>query len=317
MNHRKAIAFLAGVAVVAVACGGGTSSDAPGASNESDGGSSGTVVGSATNYCDATLGAFVQYLGKCCTTDDKATAGYGLLAGLLSAGQASCSKTLDAGVSKGRLTINQDQLASCNATIAQVLPSLCGQPVNASSIDVNACKGVYKGTVAVGGACAGDQECQDGLTCVGWTANSDGACKNPPAIGEPCGKGQSEGGTLELTSNFNFGSHPGCAPGAYCDFGKCQAQVADGKSCLADTKDECASGHCFEGKCGATPPSGQGGPCTTKSDCTSGLYCDRPSGAATGTCQAQKTAGSACTNQQNECKGSCTSGKCTSFCGSG
>jgi hypothetical protein len=322
VNHRKAIAFLAGVAIVAVACGGSSSSSPDGADggdgSQNDGGSSGTVGGSASNYCDATLGAFVQYLGKCCTNDDKANAGYALLAGLLSAAQASCSKTLDAGVSKGRLSEDDGQLASCNSAISQVLPSLCGgPPVNTSTIDVNACKNVYKGTVAAGGACAGDQECQDGLTCVGWTSSSDGACKTPPAIGEPCGEGPAEAGTLQLTTNFNFGTHPACAPGAYCSISKCVAQVADGQSCLADTKNQCASGHCFEGKCGSTMPSAQGGPCTSKTDCNSGLYCDKPSATAAGTCQAQKTAGATCTNQQNECKGNCTAGKCVTFCGSG
>lgn len=48
-------------------------------------------------------------------------------------------------------------------------------------------------SVQAHGACAQDVDCVDGLTCVGWTENADGVCKQPPALTEPCGAQERSG----------------------------------------------------------------------------------------------------------------------------
>jgi hypothetical protein len=187
---------------------------------------------------------------------------------------------------------------------------------------LESCKLVFRGLVAENGACSMDADCLDGLTCVGWTSSSEGTCKQPPAIGEACGQGATDGGTLTLNINHPFGTHPECATGAYCSARKCVAQKNPGDSCTDD--EQCAGGKlCRLGVCGDVGDADLNGPCKQNDDCKSGLYCQRPNFTDPGTCQTKLPAGSACTSSVSSCKGRCdrpdsgTNGTCASFCGSG
>jgi hypothetical protein len=324
---RSAVALTLATLVAATACG---SPDDPAdrgsepvaeSPDASSGGPLPAEAGAA--FCQATFGKFVEAFTQCCTTEDRTTTEYTLSADLFERVTAACGSKLGAGLQAGRLAHDPAAADACYSAYQAYLDSIPCATVPSDSPDgLGACAAVFTGLVPAGAACAGDHECVDGLTCVGWAAGRDGVCKIPPAIGEACGEGESEGdGGVTQTLRFGFGDHPRCAPDAYCGSRVCRAKSQLGATCSRD--EQCAdAASCRRYECSHDPLQGIGGVCRGAQDCTSDLFCAQSSVGAEGTCQPKKSDGDAC-GLLVLCKGRCdrpdggAEGTCRSYCGSG
>jgi hypothetical protein len=296
----------------------GSAGDSAAASDGGDGGLD------ATGFCQGTYGVLRKAFESCCSAADITNPTYPLYDQLLGGAEQLCATQLAKSVGDGRATFNVGDAQSCVALVKQLAsggsvcwPTLTSNQSSGATFGTPPCNGVVTGLQAQGQPCAQDYECQNGLTCVGWTTSADGTCQQPPARGAACGGGQSTG----ITVDYGFGSHPQCASGSYCNK-TCLAQAAGGQACT--TNAECQAGLvCRQGKCGTATPSGPSGPCVQKSDCQNGLYCEPGDGGASGTCQTRQDAGAACTQTGDQCKGVCdvpdsgVSGTCAAICGSG
>lgn len=322
------------------ACGGGDSASSPtgdagagaDATGAGDGGSppsdSGPVDASTlTAFCDGIYGAFTRTFEACCTAQDQTTFQFKFADGLLHVIVALCESELPASLSQGRIQYNAADGQACVAAEQQALAGYtCGGTISGSPAAASECQAAIVGLQAAGAPCGDDYECQDGLTCIGYVhqkgGTTDGVCSQPPAAGQACGPGKTDGGGTTVV-HWNFGNHAQCAAGSYCpSSGTCAAQVASGGSCTSNN--QCVTGlTCHADKCGTAGPSPAGGSCAVESDCQSGLYCGRADGGGS-VCTPKLPAGSSCTGSLgSECKGICsvpdggTSGTCVTFCGSG
>ncbi len=280
-------------------------------------------AGAGKAYCDAVFGSVVKALDTCCTAEDKTTDLYELSSNLGGFIAMRCESKLDASIAKGRLLYRPGKAATCaSASAARYASDKCTNLTEpADDPAFAACTAVFAGTVKSGGACAEDFECEEGLTCFGYTPTSEGTCSAPSAIDAPCGRGASDASVFDRLVFMRFGSHPACVAGARCDDDdrKCHPLVPAGGDCTSD--DSCEDNHvCSVGKCVAR--ADVGAPCTTARSCKSGAYCNQrvqPS-----VCAAKKIAGSECfdPNLNTECIGRCVAdggalpGNCVSHCGS-
>jgi hypothetical protein len=332
-----AVATLAAGATTVVACS-DDESDGAGASRlTGDGGtteeggagegSTPALSGSASEFCDSTLGVVGRALEGCCTVSDQAARDYTIAHGLVAAFQPQCTSTLGASIAKGRVAFHADQATACYGAYATTYaPGKCANITQTYTSPAGAaCRLVFSGMGADGAACAGSHECKDGLACVGYTKDADGTCHAPGAIGDACGAMRVDGGSdITFSLDLDLGEHPACVAGARCEsaVAKCVAAAPAGNSCVRD--EDCASPLlCHLYVCGATGPAAEGGACKTEDDCVKGLYCDRPTN-DDGVCATKKPAGGSCTGSDfgtPECIGRCdadagAAGSCVSFCGS-
>jgi hypothetical protein len=278
-------------------------------------------------FCNGTFGKVVDTFDKTCSTADKQTDAYQFVFGFMQLIVFECPTVLEGSVSKGRASIDGQAAATCIAAYDEILKQVnLGNVENLDPSIAAACQSVVIGKQPLGAACSQPYECPSGATCVGRTATTDGTCQTP-AIGEACGNGESESG--EITITMNFGSHPDCATGAFCDtifeneefVDRCVALKADGDDCFEP--EECLVDGCHLGKCSSAPPSSSGMECMSEDDCADGLYCD--DSGTTSVCAPQKSSGEACSGGMfsDECAGQCnqpegaTSGTCAAFCGQG
>jgi hypothetical protein len=279
-----------------------------------------------TSFCDGTIGVVVTAFEGCCSAQDKSTVAYMEVDMILQEFKSTCETQLQTSVTKGRVTIDATAASQCE----QGFQMLAAQGFCWSALDNNKqggplfgtapCNGVVTGLVDTGQACAQSYECKLGLTCVGWTASSDGMCQAPGATGSACAYAADAGALIAV--DYGFGNHPDCAAGNTCNGSTCKAQGGSGATCGVDA--ECTTGlTCHLGKCGSGNPSGMGGPCVYTLDCQSGLYCAPSDGGGQGTCLSRESAGGACTQSGSECKGYCATpdggaaGSCAAICGSG
>lgn len=291
-------------------------------------GEASTVDGGAgVAFCDQTYGALRIAFEGCCTTGDTLTDQYKFIDAIYVALTQDCEARLASAIAKGRVSFDTTAAQACVASFQQIIAAgVCwgnidtNQPAPAEYAS-SACSGVVTGLQAAGAPCAVDLECQNGLTCVGWTGATDGKCATPGAAGAPCEQAADAGSALDL--DYGFGTHPPCAAGAYCVTPVCKTQGASGAACTQDQA--CAAGMtCHLDHCAATGPAGDGGGCDTKVDCQQGLYCATGDGGSVpGACTPREIAGGACTLTGDQCKGLCVSpdggaaGVCTALCGSG
>ncbi len=171
----------------------------------------------------------------------------------------------------------------------------------------------YEGSVAVGGACSRDVQCETGA------CNGDGVCQ--------CRKDADCGGTAYCDEGtLSVGKNRCVAKQA--DNGSCAA-VGGGRQCLSG---ECYAGHCYTensvamggtcyrdkacavGKCSAV--DGAKGTCVCKhdADCGAGRWCDAGLDAKLNACHAKLHAGQQCGKAGsfgNDHK--CESAKCSGF----
>lgn len=139
----------------------------------------------------------------------------------------------DPAVASGRIHYDGDVAASC---VAALRGATCG---SSNQVFRDQCAAVFVGAVAVGDACADDDECASGL-CDQALGAAAGTCATPPTAGMAC---------VDAT----------CADGAYCEAQPtagdlCVAKLADGGLCTSDQA--CLSGYCDDAsRCGPPPPS--------------------------------------------------------------
>ncbi|HEY8041213.1 MAG TPA: hypothetical protein VIF15_15510 [Polyangiaceae bacterium] len=341
----------AGCAVALGACGSGDTGGGPGSDGGSEAGvdatADGTTEGAAADtgadatgtpegsvddggagaaFCVATYGALRTAFDGCCTAADKTTQPYQLIDGFLQLAIQTCEKQMSSAIARGRVTFDFNAAQSCEGALQGFIAGgVCWNAIDTNQsgkgiFSSSPCNTVVTGRQGQGQPCAVDFECQDSLTCVGWTNASDGLCETPGAAGAACGAAPDAGTTI--TIDYGFGAHPACATGAFCAGLSCAAQRAGGAACAVDA--ECLSGTCRVGQCGTGAPSAQNGPCADKHDCQNGLYCAPGDGGTTpGTCQPREAASGACTASGNQCKGTCvvpdggSAGTCAAICGSG
>lgn len=297
--------------------------------------------GSGTQLCTDTYEAVKAWYEPCCNATDKTTQDYKLVDAFLTFFDVSCGQELESSITKGRVGYDPTILAQCKQDMDTLLGATqCGGN-DPSVTTINplktggSCTRVFQGKQAAGQACARPYECGPGLACVGYAMPSgdagvpvEGTCVAQPSLDGGCGQAKLDGGNSISFNLFFEEDLLECAPGGYCSqtfAGKCIPQKTAQGSCFEDK--ECQAGlHCFIGKCDTAGPSAANGPCGTRNDCASGLYCNRPSGSATGSCQPREAAGLGCSSGiSSQCKGRCVvpdggaadAGTCQAFCSSG
>lgn len=288
--------------------------------------------GGIEGFCQETLGLYPSRYEACCdpaAAPKKYTFDHTLLGAL----PIACTTAIGQSIASGRATLVPAAAATCQTnmraavdarTCPEVLRNPNNQPAKSLFRDAEGCSAAVVGHQALDAPCLHDYECEDGLTCVGWTRDSDGACKSPPGEGAPCGYAVPDGGFIDLL-NWGFGAHPRCAPGLYCasttqQQGTCQPTNGDGGPC--DSDDECADGlRCQVGKCGTAGPAPAGAPCERSSDCQDALYCKSTDDGRV--CSERAVAGSPCSSTLgSDCQGACVEPDgggdltCVAYCGS-
>jgi hypothetical protein len=199
---------------------------------------------------------------------------------------ATENPSTNAAIDAGKLVYHADVAQDCLDAYAALSCDSTQQPVGALDI----CNNILTGTVAMGGACAFDQECEsDNCVVPSCTAACcTGTCGAPsalPSVGQPC-------------TAF-------CAGDAYCGADSiCHAPLADGAACMTEP---CAYGlYCagrtatLPGRCKPLPHLGEAceGACAEV-----GAICDA------GTCVGVGVRGDPCTadaqcSQFYQCAGS-------------
>ena len=128
------------------------------------------------------------------------------------------------------------------------------------------CKRIWSGTKMPGAACQNAFECTAGAGYPACTNNVCVVMTGGAKIGDTCAGSAttladcnqaglqcdalgSKTCIAQTAIGMNCGALTTCAKGAYCDMGKCAAQLAMGTACTADGA--CSSGLCLNGKCAA------------------------------------------------------------------
>ena len=279
-------------------CGGSSSSSGGGPSG---GGPSGPVQ--SQEFGSVYASTFCSSIAGCCTS-----AGY-------PADTASCNSTLRPTVdaltkvyaSKPKIRYDAAAAGACVEAYRVALSACTDQALYGQ---VNAiCKGVFRGTVAPGGACSSTQECAPSTagtaTCdTGVCGLSDGSISSEvhAKVGEACNATCSG----DTNSYGCSGSSRMIVPGAgncwvedglYCgSSGLCEVAPKIGQPCGGYSYCE-AAGHCDNGSCVADSASG---PCSSTEACLAPSYCD--SSAPTHSCVPRKANAVAC-NSSDECSG--------------
>jgi hypothetical protein len=337
------LSFGAGLVSFALACGDegdGTATPtpdggAPDAATEDSGNADAALPSPAEldAFCRATLGLYAPRYAECC---DPAAAPkrYAFDESLLKGVHLACTMSLGKSIDGGRATFASAPAGTCATNVssaieARTCPEVLRTPSNQPSASIfneaTGCAEVLVGRQAADAPCANDYECIDGLTCIGWTTTSDGACKPPPGEGALCAYAIPDGGGFLELVRWGFGDHPRCAAGLYCDSmamqqGTCKPRKPADGTC--DSSDECAEGlRCQVGVCGTAGPAPVEAPCERSSDCQDRLYCKSADGGRV--CAAREVAGSPCSNEfGSECEGACvkpdggSAASCVAYCGS-
>ena len=190
---------------------------------------------------------------------------------------AGCAGAFDGGVAMGQSCVDDRECTSgaCLHGDCGLLccPGICGLSL--------------RGTVPLGGPCAGDFECVTGTFCA-----PDGTCAAPVSQGATCSSRtlcQSPLVCVRGTCHLPPGRGDPCDPASvpacdrvddYCDPGTqvCRALPSEGDACpepdpATTPVQTCATdAWCDGGTCHLRPGAGQ--PCTRASQCLPGLFCD-------------------------------------------
>jgi hypothetical protein len=288
----------------------------------------------ALDLCQAEYGSALPSFQSCCTASDKLNARYASTVTLFeNFVNGQCYPDLGRSLTRGRITIDPGLTAQCAADQASYFATnpACYQFLYSNS-DLSgpylfarpSCDAALTGLQALGQPCAYDYECQNGLTCVGWTNTSDGVCRIPSTTaGQPCFFGGTGGATIP---DYYFGTHPLCGPGYGCAAGEtCEPVGALGQSCGYQG---CVDGGtCTQGICRTGGPSGIGGPCAGTDDCLLGLRCwpsdagpeSYPDSGYDPVCESPLAPGMPC-GSNSDCEGICNqaslieAGTCIRFC---
>ena len=236
--------------------------------------------GSFAALCQATYGTLFDAYDACCTADDRTSNRYKLVFGQLGVFKEACAPQLEASAAAGRVVLDEAAYASCTGAFATFFTGgACGKDLTpVLDIDtVVGCDAVVRGKQGADMPCLRDYECLTGLTCVGYSGQSDGTCRPGPPVGAACGAGEADGAAGgDAVVAFSFGDHPRCTTGATCNrsTGRCMASLGANQPCT-DTE-QCDTGlTCLLGACSAATPSAAGGACKTNRDCQgAALFCE-------------------------------------------
>jgi hypothetical protein len=280
--------------------GGGSSGGGP-SGGPSGGGSSGPVQ--SQNFGSVYASTFCSSIAGCCTT-----AGY-------PADTTSCNSTLRPTIEAlTKVYVSNPKImydaAAAGACVEAYRIALTACTDEALSKQLNAaCDGVFRGTVAPGGACSSTQECAPSpagsVTCdTGVCGLSDGSISSDvhAKAGEACnatcsGDTNSYGCSGSTTMTIPGAGNCWVEDGLYCGSSSaCEVAPKIGQPCGSYTYCEAAA-HCDNGSCVADSASG---PCSSSDACLAPSYCDLSS--PTGSCVPRKVNGAAC-NSSDECSG--------------
>lgn len=286
------------------------------AGGELDGAESAAVA----EFCAGALGPLALAYESCCTEEDKLTLWYKAAHGMAAAIAWECQAKVGKSVSQGRARLQTDAAASCLQAIGSAVQGAgCAIVHSGWDWESTACRGAILGLQAEGEACRYRYECEDGLTCEGYTDGVDGQCK-ALREGGTC-RLEEYSGAADDVMDALFGEHPACMDGWTCQhtdqLGLCAKQSAAGGYCV--TSQDCALGlSCHVGQCGDGARSELGGECIVSSDCAQGLYCEPATQPGSwGTCEQKKAVGEPCsTAAADACWGYCGAGQCVALCGS-
>ena len=232
-------------------------------SKTDSGGGAGALTGVAAEdfvarWVEATCGP----TGTCCTNAGIAFDGDHCVVAQTREGRAILNDT------NAKRTYDPAGAATCIDGVRSIVARCSYASTLGDEVD-EVCHGLFRGTVATGGACQSSKDCalsdQGPVDCqVDRTAPAippmPVCVVDPPGLaGEPC-VGRA---APDLTVAF---PHRVCADGLYCDAtSHCQATVGEGAAC---TSDECgANRSCENGVC--TPLADLGAPCIDDLQCKS------------------------------------------------
>lgn len=179
----------------------------------------------------------------------------------------------EAGIASGNIVYRGGEVDGC---IAEIESSGCGLFANAG---LPACEAVFDGQVATGGACNGNEDCEDGYCAIG--AMCPGTCVARGAAGAGCDEDEQ------------------CQAGLQCLGGECAVAPGEGEPCETD----CAVPlQCDEGTCRSLASAFDGAvddPCDPEASdlCDPGVFCALVGGGIAGldwTCSAGAAFGGQC-----------------------
>jgi hypothetical protein len=260
--------------------------------------SEGTGVETREEFATRAASTFCESLGACCS------------AGSFAFDASSCKSQMAA-----RFNANWSALeVSFDPAAAERCLEDLSAHIECGEVDddgIGSCNDVFRGKVALGGACSSDIECQPAaagsVSCSEDGDSEDGVCvvsseTGAPArrgvVGEACnstcddrGAGESCDVSVPVPAP-GPGGEPVVDPatcylsdGLYCSFavsGTCKALARLGEPC--DSYDACMDGSFCDFEAGTCKsPQPNGSPCSSSEHCQSD-YCDYDSDGANGVC---------------------------------
>lgn len=148
--------------------------------------------------------------------------------------------TLQKSLDDERATLDDARVADCAATIEA---RTCADFEPTPSIDAlvnDGCTEVLGAELALSAFCTEDYECRTGF-CSRAAAQTEGACKNPPQVGEPCLNDRCGEGLYCTGDDIcaeKLGAGDVCTRNADCDSDSC-APGEDGEFVCAELPDIC------------------------------------------------------------------------------
>jgi len=220
---------------------------------------------------------------------------------------------LKASVASGRVKYHPEKLEPCLAVFEDLISCSLGAVFTSNGAEASqtACKPVFEGTVADGGACAADEECISG-ECEATDPSCTEQCGASKCIPAPAAKPRAKIG--EACMDFD------CESGAYCQTDMmgmpttCAALIAEGQPCtsLFSCKAPALCNLDFMTGMGTCKQAAAHGAACNPMDT---FPCDRTDDrcdATSKTCVTRALPGAACT-MSDDCVefATCNTGKCT------
>jgi hypothetical protein len=227
-------------------------------------------------FCQQEFNSFVTLFGTCLHANPD------LLGGVNQIVTNSCAEIQKA-IAAGRAVYHPTQGAECQAALGSLTCSTLALGEAPPS-----CEAALTGTVANGGACYDDVDCQAG-TCTSTAQTCPGACQAFAQLGQSCA-------TLS------------CAPSLTCDAGTCKTPSTAGGACPCRGDLWCDTSGGGAGVCKATQTSGT---CSASAQCALGYTC----AGTPNTCQSMVGLNGNCTASADLCGPGykCVSNVCVSY----
>jgi hypothetical protein len=201
----------------------------------------------AEAYCSGKIATTCSYIEGCCTADEAAIFNQTDCEDPTNNMKyTSCIDKFKPSFDAGRLKVNEDAVAVCEAATDGVVESCPNFNLFQRTLDQVGveCGGILEGLVENGGECAINFDCVNG-TCRTEDDESPGTCTAFSSIGdacedaEECGRGNTCIGSVCADRSgaggpCDEGDHGDCDAELFCDGGACEALEAPGVSCQDD-----------------------------------------------------------------------------------